>query len=581
MSKRSFNQKGVTLIEALIGIFLTVIVFAGVVGAFQLGMKVIGQSKNRVTATAIANGEIEKITNLPYESVGTVGGYPSGTLISSSTKTINNVTYAVDTRVDYVIDSADGIAQPQDPCPNDYKRVEVSVAWSGQFSGRVEAATDIVPKDLIQECATTGGILSVSVFDAFGIMVPSPLIEIKDPATDAVITSATPATGSHYFSLPVASYKIVVSKTGYSTDRTYGTDEVITPDNPHPAVIQGKMVEKSFSIDLVCSSTVNTYSTWGEGYYSDSFIDGTKISDSAGVSLAGGSVKLADDGSGHYQGSGYVTSTTVEPSTIVSWNEFSFSENKPLNTQVLYRVFYENGLSWDLVPDADLPGNSVGFDYSPINLTGLSITTYPKLRIGAELSTADTNNTPTIFSWQISWRKTSPFLIPAISFNLRGAKEIGTDASDKPVYKYSSTQTSNSSGSVTISNLEWDNYTFSVPLSSGLNIVTTNPSPQPVGISPNANVPVSLYVRADNSLLVTVQDNDTLSPIFSASIRVYNNSLGYDTSLNTDSDGQTLFIPLQSALYNIVVSAPGYTTSNSTASVSGDSSKSLKLQQVE
>jgi len=228
-------KKGFTLIDVLIGVALTLIVFLGIFGAFQLGLKVVDQSRNRIVATAVANGRMEMIRNLSYEDVGTNEAtcHPCGILEQTTSTIYNNVEYTIETRVDFVIDIVDGIdPSTGDECPNDYKRVGVKVSWSGQFEGGVELSTDVAPKNLAQECATEGGILSVSAFDAYGNMVTFPLIEVKDPETEEVLKTVTPAGGQHYFSLATSTYKIVVSKSGFSIDRTYGTDEVATPEKP-------------------------------------------------------------------------------------------------------------------------------------------------------------------------------------------------------------------------------------------------------------------------------------------------------------------------------------------------------------
>lgn len=90
-----FFKRGFGLVEALIGVSLTLIVFLGIFGAYQLGLKAIMQSRNKIVATAIANGEIEKIRNLAYGSVGVVGSFPSGILLASSTKQQNNNDYTI------------------------------------------------------------------------------------------------------------------------------------------------------------------------------------------------------------------------------------------------------------------------------------------------------------------------------------------------------------------------------------------------------------------------------------------------------------------------------------------------------
>ena len=85
-------------------------------------------------------------------------------------------------------------------------------------------------------------------------------------------------------------------------------------------------------------------------------------------------------------------------------------------------------LNWDLIPDSDLPGNSVGFAVSPVDLSGLSITTYDKLKIRGDFSSAVTTETPILYDWQVSWVTGEAVPIPNASFNLHGNKTIGKDS---------------------------------------------------------------------------------------------------------------------------------------------------------
>ncbi len=444
MTKNSF-----TLIDVLVGTFLILIVFLGIFGAYQLGLKVVGQSKAKIIATALTNQQIEQVRNLPYQSVGVIGGYPEGILAATTSTTSNNVEYTIETRVDFVIDSDDGIAAPEDDCPNDYKKVEVKVSWSSRFKGEVVLTTDIAPKNLAQECAETGGILSASVFDAYGVMVNSPLIEVKDPTTNQTLKTATPIDGKHYFSLASGTYKVVVSKTNYSLGQTYDSGEsydgkiIATPENPHPIVLEGQLTEISFSIDKVSSMMVEARGAKGAGY-------------------------------------------------------------------------------------------------------------------------------PVVHN---------------VTFTLTGAKRIGLDVNENPIYKYSQNQTTDGPGKVEIPNLEWDSYSFSVLIPS-LDLVGVESPPgtetiQPVGLAPDTSLNVRLILKAENSLLVIVQDIATGEPIFSASVRLYNTDLGYDTNQYTDEKGQTYFIPLTAATYNLEVQAQGYSSLSTQVPVSGETTKLVELEQVE
>jgi hypothetical protein len=580
-SKNSF-----TLIEVLIGTFLILIVFLGIFGAFQLGLRVVGLSKVKIIATSIANAEIEKIRNLPYQSIGVRGSFPDGVLESSTTTVENNIEFKIERRVDYIVDSTDGIAAPEDECPNDYKRAEIKVSWSGLFRGEVIFSTDIAPKNLAEECATGGGVLSVLVFDAYGATTSSPLIEIKNPTTGETIKTATPPEGKHYFSLATSTYKVVVSKDGYSSEQTFGSGDIYqgktiaTPEKPNPIVLEGQLTEISFSIDRLSSFSINTLSPWGTDNFSDSFSDQSKVSSSSEVIISGGKVDLATSSEG-YLPSGYLISIAISPTTLIKWDQFSWTDSEPIQTDLKYQIYYASGTDWLLIPDSDLSGNSIGFDNSPVDLSNLSTTTYSQLKIRANFSTNSTTTTPTLYDWQISWIISEALPVSNATFSLRGAKIVGTNGGENPIYKYSISTSTDSNGKKDLPNLEWDNYTFSIDPTTGLDLVSTDPSPQPISLAPNTNLTVKLYLDAENSLLLTVENQKTLEPVFSATIRLYNLSLGYDKTQYTNEKGQTLFIPLESANYNLEISAPGYSSTSTTASVSGDVTKIIRLEQIE
>ncbi|MBM3257657.1 MAG: hypothetical protein FJZ05_00340 [Candidatus Nealsonbacteria bacterium] len=150
------NSKAFTFVDILIGISLMLIIFISIFGVFQLASKVIALSKNKIAASSVANEEIEKIRNLAYSSVGIIDGVlptASGTLSSTGTTTLNNVTYFVERKIEYISDEADGIGGA-DSCDLDYKRVEIAVSWQGRFSGSVKMVTDISPQSKDEELAS-------------------------------------------------------------------------------------------------------------------------------------------------------------------------------------------------------------------------------------------------------------------------------------------------------------------------------------------------------------------------------------------------------------------------------------------
>jgi prepilin-type N-terminal cleavage/methylation domain-containing protein len=571
------KRKGFTLIEVLVGIALISIIFFGVFTAYQLSLKIVQESKNRVTAAALANAKIEGIRNLSYGDIGVVGSYPEGILLATSTEIKSGLTFTVNTRVDYIADSKDGISDPADTCPNDYKRAKVEVSWDGLFGGDLVFSTDISPQTLAEECSEAGGILGISVFDAYGVLVPSPLIEVKDPDTGNVIKSATPIDGTHLFSLATSTYRVDVSKSGYSSERSYGITEVATPLKSNPIVLDKQLTETSFSIDLTGNLSVDTLSPLGGGSYVDSFLNLDNLSGSNSIELATSSIILEDLGT-QYATSGDATSISVTPSNLYSWNDLAWNFNEPALTDIRVQLYYASGTDWTLIPDFNLAGNGVGFDSGSVDLSSLSTTTYPSLRAKGNLSTSNSSTTPSLNDWTLSWTTSEATAIGNIDFNLRGAKLLGTDGSEDPVYKFSNDYSTNSSGHLDLTDVEWDSYTVTIDPAEGLDIESITPG-NPIDVSPAEFQNVEIYLTSDNSLMATIKDNDTLEDIFSAEVRLYGG--GYDETNYTDNNGQTLFIPLDSGSYSLDISAPGYTPITTNISVGGDALEIFRLQRIE
>ncbi len=155
-------------------------------------------------------------------------------------------------------------------------------------------------------------------------------------------------------------------------------------------------------------------------------------------------------------------------------------------------------------------------------------------------------------------------LIHNAVFEMEGAKLVGRDVAGKSIYKYSQTHVTNGSAGIELSDLEWDSYSFYVD-SPDYELIGIESPPeteieQPVGLLPAENKEARLILKAENTLLTTVKDSTTSDPIFAVSVRLFNLGLGYDRIQPTDEEGETLFIPLQEAAYNLEVQADGYQT---------------------
>jgi hypothetical protein len=578
-------MRGITLIDVLVGSALLVLVFVGLFTAYQLGLKMLHQSQDRIVATAIANEYIEQARNLSYAQIGIQGGYPEGVLEASQDVVRNGKTYTVVLDVDYVADVADGLAAPEDPCLNDYKRIVATVSWEGKFPDAISLGTDIAPKNVIQECEETGGMIDFNVFGALGQSIIGALISVQDIVSTVTDQCVTGVNGNCQILLPTSlvqgeNYKITVQKTGYSSVETFTAGDtyqgsvIATPERSHATVLEGEITEISFSIDQTSSFTIATRSSRGRNDFQDPFDNVSYIAEFQDVEVENGSLQLEETG-GIFDPSGYALSQSIGNS-VLSWGQVSFVSSIPQNTTLTIQVLYFDGIDWVLIPENDLLGNAAGFSISPLNLSSLSASLYPAVRVQANLTTTDNTVSPRIDEWILSYFTQQDFPIGNVSFDIQGAKEVGKNVGEQSIFKYQASHNTNGSGSITLTDLEWDGYTITVT-EFGLGLVEIDPEPQPVVLNPNTNGSVTLYLEAQQSLLVAVQDSQSAAPVFSATVIV--EKAGFESSQITDGNGQTLFIPLDQDTYTISVEAAGYDSFEDTVAISGNNSIDISLVQ--
>ncbi|MBU4223908.1 prepilin-type N-terminal cleavage/methylation domain-containing protein [Patescibacteria group bacterium] len=585
ISNLKSQNKGFSLIETLVGMALILVVFVGIFGVFQLAIKIVNKSKAKVGALALANERIEFIRNLPYNSVGTLGGIPPGNIPQTENISLNDINYTRRTIIQYIDDPKDGLdAIDENGITTDYKVAKVEVTWQANYViTPVFLTTNIVSKGI--ETTVGGGTLKLNVFDAAIIPVASANVHIENSTVSPPVSIdiLTNASGKVVFpGTPSASnYKITVSKVGYSSTQTYdATAPNVNPDPGHLTILEGQTTEASFAIDLVSAKTIKTWEPIGGFSWQDLFNDDSKISESFDVVVASGYVELDQSEPSVYKTSGYVVSMDIGGiADLKNWSEFSWNDNEPAGANIKYFIYYINEFS-NLVPipDSDLPGNESGFETSPIDLSGLDINKYQTLRLKAELSTSDTSVSPQLLNWNLSWNA-GPFPLPNIGFHMQGQKIIGRDVANNPIYKYSENLSTGAGGSVLLGNLEWDIYNITIDgVSTGYDIAESCPF-QPVNIAPNTNNTTDLYLvgHANNTLLVFVK-NSLGEAIGQASVRSYRTL--YDKTQTTSLCGQTFFTPLSAVDYTIEASKAGYATGTSTVSVSGQSKLEIILNAI-
>ncbi len=264
--KYSHTKNGLTLIETLITAFLLMIITIGIFGTFRQILLVMESIRTRALATALANERIEIIRNIPYGSVGTVGGIPSGVVNPEEDIVRNNFTFRVQTYIRNIDQDFDGTigGSPNDLSPADNKLVEIRILCDQCQKYRTLAFTAMVaPKNV--ESASTNGSLFINVIDANGQPVPNMDIDIDNSALspEVHINDQTNADGLlQIIDAPpsTASYQVGATKSGWTLDKTYVSSDIggSAPVLPHATVSQQQITQLTLVVDR--TSTINVES---------------------------------------------------------------------------------------------------------------------------------------------------------------------------------------------------------------------------------------------------------------------------------------------------------------------------------
>jgi hypothetical protein len=149
--------------------------------------------------------------------------------------------------------------------------------------------------------------------------------------------------------------------------------------------------------------------------------------------------------------------------------------------------------------------------------------------------------------------------LPSFNVTTTGAKQIKATPT---VYKYSGVTATDASGNITLSGLEWDSYSFSVP--SGYYLVSASPY-APVALAPNSAASVTLVVST-NSAYPTISSSQPIAVqtgTAALSLKVTGTNLASGSTLALKMTGQT-DIPGTAC-----VSASGNTTYTCTLNLTG------------
>ena len=194
---------------------------------------------------------------MPYAQVGEIGGIPNGLIQSVQSVTDAGITFISTTTVRNVDDTFDGTigGAPNDLSPADYKLVQLDMNCSVcALSQPLAFIATVAPKSL--ETSSGNGALFVRVLDANGQPIAganvhiannliNPAISIDDVTNNAGMLQLVDVPPGNF------AYEITVSKSGYSTDRTYPAGAVGNPNpvNPHSTVSVAQVTQVTLSID--------------------------------------------------------------------------------------------------------------------------------------------------------------------------------------------------------------------------------------------------------------------------------------------------------------------------------------------
>ena len=586
LEARSFSR-GASLIDVVVGSALMLVVFMGISAAFQLSVEAVSNNKARAGAVALSGERMEYIRSLSYDAVGTVGGIPAGAIAQSETVSLNDISYTRRTFIAYVDDPRDNTGPggadnfpTVSPIALDYKVARVDVSWASKQGERhIVLVTRIEPPNGLElACppSTPCGTLAVTVTNAADEPVVNAQVRITNATTDPEIdvTTFTNEDGMVVFAgAPEASdYHAVVTKTGYSSDRTYDT---ANPALGPQTVSANQTTSVPLQIDLLSSMTITTYSL-ATNDWEDSFTDESKINTSTTVNIeiSGNQARFA--GNQPWTLPASLRSETITPVALSRWGVFSWNDTRPSETTITYHVYYPEGAGSALVPDSVLAGNSAGFTTgTSIDLSVIPADTYQSLILEAYLVALNPNApSPSVQDWSLTYESGQGIALP---FSMHGLKVI--DYGPPTVYKYDQLLTTDSSGTLALSDLEWDTYTIAVAASTGYDI-SSSCAPQPIVLAPNTSVATKLFLspHTSNSLLVDVK-NGAGAYIAGATVRVTKGG-SYDESMIADACGQAFFGALTNGNYSVTVSKAGYQTSGpSDVNVTDASRASVLLEQ--
>ena len=269
LKAKSYKLKaspGFSLIEIIITFTIFLILAGGIYFSYANMLEVISHTRTRTLAITLLNKQIEYIRNLKFDDVGIVGGYPVGLIPATQTLAYEGQQFSIAAFVRNIDDPFDGKtgSSPNDTAPADYRLVELQATCPTCYNfAPVSITTLAAPQNL--ESSTKNGSLFIRVFDANGQMINNADVLVKNTSVSPNITINDATGNDGYLRLidiptSTSAYQVTVSKTGYSSSKTYlpGDSANPNPSQPHATVASQQVSGLSFSIDRLSEIDVRT-----------------------------------------------------------------------------------------------------------------------------------------------------------------------------------------------------------------------------------------------------------------------------------------------------------------------------------
>lgn len=562
---QSQSRTGFSLVEVLIVLGISVMIFGALFGSVQYTLKIISNSSAKLSALSLVNDRMEYFRSLPYDDVGTISGIPAGTIPQNSTTTLNGIEFNERVLVEYVDDAADGAltatTTDSNGIPADYKRLKIEVSWTinGQ-SDQIYLISNIVPRSI--ETTAGGGTVRVNVIDADSTFLSGAEVRLlNDTVSPTVdVTRYSDASGVALFSgAPAGSnYQVFVTAPGYSTDQTYEA----TTTNPNPitspfAVLESDISTVTFQIGELSDVELRTLSSITEASTEELFADVSGIASTTDTTTVSANNLVLADTAGVYQTTGKAFIEQVDPVSLERWEKVVVIGDTPVGTSYVTQIYTGTTSNYTLVNNSDLPGNATGFTDTIIDLSSLDVATYPDLTVAITLNTSNTSVTPSIDEVSMYYR-TAETIRGNVNIAVNGNKTIGTELDASLIYKTAFSTTTNGSGERTVSNMEFDSY--SITNTDGYAVARTcDQLPLSHEAGEVSSVEMVLVGAVTNSLRVTVI-NGFGGYVPGAEVTL--SRTGFSDTQTTDSCGQVFFNSgiVAEVDYDISVSRNGYGT---------------------